>query len=134
MSYKPAPRLVGYWLTPTPSLTPVAKGLMRLDEPVAWMDEAGARWVVPAGFITDGASLPWILTAVWDRWEPRTLRAAIMHDYGYSFHTFGSKSEVDARFYAGLKADHWPHALAYYRAVKLMGWFAWHLQRNVRQG
>jgi len=124
---------VGYWLTATPSLTPVEPGLMRLDVPVAWRDAGGKTWVVPKGFITDGASLPWILTAVWDRWEPRTIQAAILHDYGYSYHTYGSKAEVDRRFYDGLVADGWDHALTYYRGVRWFGWYAWNLQRNVRQ-
>jgi hypothetical protein len=122
------------WLTPIPSLTPVSPRLMRLDSPVAWLDDRGRTLVVPAGFVTDGASLPWIVTAIWDRWEPRTLRASILHDYGYSYHKQGTKAQVDKRFYEGLRADKWDHALTYYRAVKYCGWYAWNLQRNVRQG
>ncbi len=124
----------GTWLTPIPSLTPIAPNLMRIDEPVAWLDGKGKTWVVPAKFVTDGASLPWVLTAIWDRWEPRTLRSSILHDYGYSFHTYGTKEEVDKRFYDGLQEDHWSHALTYYRGVKWFGWYAWNLQRNVKQG
>lgn len=121
----------GYWLTPMPQLTPIGKGLMRLDTPVVWVDSHVKHWEVPTGFVTDGASLPWALTAIWDRWEPRTLRASILHDYGYSFHHIGTKAEVDRRFYNGLIADKWPHATLYYRAVKWAGWYAWSLQRNV---
>jgi len=124
----------GHWLTATPSLTPVAPNLMRLDDPVVWRDSHGKTWTVPAGFITDGASLPWVLTAVWDRWEPRTIQSAVLHDYGYSYHTFGTKDGVDRRFYDGLVADRWGHALTYYRGVRWFGWYAWSLQRNVKQG
>jgi hypothetical protein len=121
------------WLTPTPTMTPIAPNLMRLDSPVAWQDGNGKVWRVPVGFITDGASLPWILTAVWDRWEPRTIQAAILHDYGYSYHASGTKAEVDKRFYNGLIASKWDHATTYFRAVKWFGWYAWNLQRNVVQ-
>jgi hypothetical protein len=123
-----------YWLTPMPSMTPIAPNLMRLDTPVVWVDGNGKQWSVPVGFITDGASLPWLITAIWDRWEPRTLRAAILHDFAYSYHTYGTKDHVDKRFYNGLCADKWSHSLTYYRAVKWGGWYAWNLQRNVRQG
>jgi len=123
----------GYWLTPIPSLTPVKPNLMRLDDPVCWVDAAGKYFVVPTGFITDGASLPWLVTAIWDRWEPKTLRSSILHDYGYSTKSMGTKKQVDKRFLQGLQADKWPHALAYYRAVRFAGWYAWEIQRNVEQ-
>lgn len=123
----------GYWASPIPSMTPVKPNLMRLDDPVVWVEDGGKCFVVPAGFITDGASLPWLVTAIWDRWEPKTLRSSILHDYSYSTKSMGTKEQVDQRFLRGLQADKWPHALAYYRAVKWAGLYAWMLQRNVKQ-
>jgi len=41
---------------------------------------------------------------------------------------------VDKRFYDGLVASKWDHAKTYFRAVKWFGWYAWGLQRNVKQG
>jgi hypothetical protein len=121
------------WVTDIPHLQPIAPNRMMLQSCVIWLDDKGKSWRVPAGFITDGASLPWIVTAIWDRWEPKTLQASILHDYGYTTQMLGTKEEVDERFYRGLLASKWKHAKTYYRAVKHMGWYAWNLQRNIDQ-
>lgn len=55
----------------------------RLDEPLVYEVGSlgsGRRIIVPAGFVTDGASIPRVLQGVlpaWGRWS----RAAVIHDY-----------------------------------------------------
>ena len=121
-----------YWVSDIPRLEDVRAGVKRTLDPLIWNDgPLNAELVVPAGFHTDGASLPFLLTAIWDRWESRTLRSAILHDFGYSTGSLGNKSAVDIRFHRGLLADHWPHAALYYFGVRYFGWYAWNWQRNV---
>lgn len=43
---------------------------------------SGRLIVVPAGFATDGASIPRLLTNLLPKWG-RYSRAAVVHDYGY---------------------------------------------------
>ena len=55
-------------------------------------------WVVPAGFVTDGASTPRILWPVihpWGKW----LKAAILHDW---LLTQGDREHADHEFYEAL--------------------------------
>jgi hypothetical protein len=122
----------GYWVSGIPRMTPIARRLWRTEDNVIW-DDGDEQFTVPAGWITDGASLPWPLLAIWDRMDPQTLRASILHDYGYSTHAIGSKAIVDRRFYDGLVAANWPNSKTYYQAVKWFGWYAWNIQRNVDQ-
>jgi hypothetical protein len=122
----------GFWLTGEPRLELVRPGIFMTLDPLVWFDYAqGINITVPAGFYTDGASLPHLLTVVWDRWDPRTVKASILHDYGYSLHSVGTRAQVDKRFYYGLVEDDWKHATLWYRTLRIFGGFAWHLQRNV---
>jgi hypothetical protein len=122
----------GFWLTCEPRLELVRPGIFRTLDALVWCDYAlQALVVVPRGFCSDGASLPWILTAIWDRWDPVTLKAVLLHDFGCSLHTVGTRAQVDRRFYYGLVEDDWKYARSWYTAVRLYGAYAWYLQRNV---
>ena len=51
-----------------------------VKQPFAYIDKSGQKWDVPAGTITDGASVP---RAFWSLFPPiggRHLRAAVVHD------------------------------------------------------
>ena len=127
-------KIEGYWVSGIPEMLPVRRRIWRVQRDVIWWDgDLETEIVVPAGWLTDGASLPWPVLAIWDRMDPQTLRASILHDYGYSTHKIGTKAEVDRRFLQGLQADNWPYATTYYRAVKLFCWYAWRIQPNVEQ-
>jgi hypothetical protein len=90
----------------------------------AWV--AGRRWAVPAGFTTDGASIPpfcWLL--VGHPYSPSSLRAAILHDWMCRHRAaHGLRStKVHALFYAALRADGvaWARAQAMWLAVRCFG-------------
>ncbi len=101
--------------------------------------------VVPAGFITDFASVPWPFWSFirpWGRWG----KAAILHDYCYQHHEYlvpcadpitseeqnalhipVSRKHADHIFYEAMQAlgvALWRRKLMYW-GVRLFGWLAW---------
>lgn len=56
--------------------------LMRLIEPFRYIDAAGLYWDVPAGFETDGATIPQLLHSVTGGpFTGKFRKAAVPHDY-----------------------------------------------------
>ncbi|MBO5823157.1 MAG: DUF1353 domain-containing protein [Lentisphaeria bacterium] len=96
------------------------------DLTVTWN---GKTVTVPAGFESDGCSVPEFL---WDtvspQLDPRTLRAAIVHDYIYrSSITNWTRLEADELFYDFMVEDGFPKfkaGLAYY-GVRWFGSGSW---------
>lgn len=92
----------------------------RLLAPFTYLSSRGAI-TVPAGFVTDGASIP---RAFWNALSPfgPWFGPAIIHDYLYSeFNRRFTRQESDdlfkeAMFNAGLD---WPRRELIYRAVRL---------------
>lgn len=88
------------------------------------------RSVVPADFISDGASVPrWAHWAV-GRWGCHVW-AALWHDWAYAMSRRGtpicSKKEADLRLYEIARQDgmHWRTAQIMYWAVRLFGGKNW---------
>ena len=120
------------FLTPTPRLfhIPVEDGRLAITlDDVVWVEE-GRNITITRGFPTDGLSLPGIATALgFDPWG-RGLRAALLHDAGYSLHdrdafSLGDKATVDRRFLQGCLIDYPRMAMTYYRAVRWFGGWSW---------
>jgi hypothetical protein len=100
--------------TPTPSsLTPQAtlifglnkngRRLYVLNDEFPYCDKATGRvYVVPKGYVTDFASVPWYGRAVIDPEGP-TARAAIIHDWLYAIGEKGKREEADVAFYRAMK-------------------------------
>ena len=91
------------------------------------------QFVVPAGFITDFASVPWPFWSFirpWGRWG----KAAVLHDYLYQCGACDgriSREEADAFFYQAMKSlgvAPWRRNLMYW-AVRAFGWLAWRRKR-----
>jgi len=66
------------------ALTPLAieregRGEFRVASPVVWI-VGETRIEIPAGYVTDGASLPWFARWLWSPWG-RAGAAAILHDW-----------------------------------------------------
>lgn len=80
-----------------------------------------APWgIVPAGFITNGASIPRILwTITGGPFHPRRMGAATLHDYRYQ-HPDGTRASIDREFHENLCRDG-THA-----------WLAWAMYKVVR--
>jgi hypothetical protein len=87
--------------------------------------------VVPAGFMTDFASIPrefWNLLPPWGTYGP----AAIVHDYLYATQT-ATKENADLVLHEAMAASGVDHAVAeiIYKAVELFGHAAW--ERDLAQ-
>ena len=134
-----------HWITLNPRLGDVRPGIKMTLDDVRWFDEEmGIIVTVPAGFCTDGASIPWPVHLFWKRLDPLTLQASIMHDYGYSCRKklsiqYGhldkwKKQSIDRRFYLGLRAGGCEigRAKVYHFAVSRFGIFAW-IRPNIKE-
>ena len=85
--------------------------------------------VVPKGFCSDGCSVPRFLwSSVSPNIDPRTLAAAILHDYLYRTDIDGwTRKEADEAFYDICRADglSWYKAQKAYWGVRLFGASSW---------
>jgi hypothetical protein len=84
-------------------------------------------YVVPKGFKTDGASVPrvfWSLSMT--PFDPRVIRAAVIHDYIYSSHCI-EREDGDRLFRKILLEDGTDPQITenMYRSVRDFGRFAW---------
>lgn len=94
-----------------PEFQRAPRGEMRLTRPLlarAYVDGAFHAFEVPAGFLTDGASVPpvfWIV--VGHPYSPSSLRAAVLHDWlCRAPRAHGLNSAECARiFFAALRQD-----------------------------
>lgn len=85
----------------------------------------GRRWIVPRGFITDLASIPRLLRALFDV-NGLSRSAAVLHDFLYCLkHT--TRAEADALFLEALKACGVPWGTRYsmWLGVRAGGWMYW---------
>ncbi len=96
--------------------------LIRLLEPLVYDD----GFVVPAGFVSDGCSMPRLLwSALGHPFFHRFLREAIRHDYLYKTQ-ITTRLEADRWFRAAL-AKPWLRIRRHliYIGVRAGGWYAW---------
>ena len=80
---------------------------------------------VPTGFITDFASVPWVLWAWLPSWG-KYGKAAVVHDYLYQT-SQRSRKEADDIFYEAMLVGgtkRWKAKLMYY-GVRFFAWLAW---------
>lgn len=85
------------------------------------------RWRIPKGFISDGGSIPKIFwSIIYGPFNPRVLRASMVHDYFYYTHLI-SRAEADDLFYKMLLEDSAnPHiAWIMWKAVSIFGKYFW---------
>jgi hypothetical protein len=94
-----------------------------LTAPFSFVDPNGYVWKVPAGFKTDGASIPRVLQPITGgRWTRDYVRAAVVHDY-YIRKWYKFPSAVHRVFYDALLASGTNQARAkqMYAAVDTFG-------------
>ena len=100
----------------------------QLMDDLSWSLSVGREntFIVPAGFMTDGASTPRIL---WWLLEPfgRYYRSAVLHDYLYSKQATCSRFLADAIFRDSMYEEGVIIIVRVpmYYAVRLLGWTAW---------
>lgn len=77
--------------------------------------------VVPFGFKTDGATVPWMLRWLFPQMG-RYTRASIAHDYLYDYR-IGTRSQADLEFLKWMLEDRVPiwKAYTFYYAVRIGG-------------
>lgn len=110
---------------------PLPDGLRwRTLEPLTYECDTGEHITVPAGTVTDFASVPRVLWNIIPPIGPY-VRAAVIHDYLYARHRAGDDSrerdEVDSIFFeamvdSGMAA--WK-ARVLWLGVRMGGWSAW---------
>lgn len=83
------------------------------------------RYVVPAGFETDLASVPRLLRWLLDV-NGSSRRPAVLHDYLYRMQPI-SRAQADAIFRRALEAEGTilPGRWLYWSGVRVGGWIAW---------
>ena len=104
----------------------VGPGLFRLS--ATFLYRNGSIAVdVPAGFVSDGASIPKIAwSIVGGPWTGKYRNAAVVHDYLYSVQTF-TRRITDREFLRGMKGlgvSWWKRRLMH-RCVRLVAWIPW---------
>jgi hypothetical protein len=100
-------------------------------------DNGHCDFLVPEGFTTDGASIPWMVQSIlgWGKWDEPQRWAAIAHDYLYCYQSLGMLAPkgdnhrrwCDKVFCALLRSEH-ANPLMWgpmYLAVRVGGWPAY---------
>lgn len=115
------------WVDPEVSATQINRRFWRLNKPVVFIDHVGRRWVVPKGFVTDFATVPFPFTLVVPRSGGHN-PAAVLHDWLYVT-TPIKRREIDLIFVNAMRARPLrvfiPKAGIMWLAVRVGGWFAW---------
>lgn len=90
-----------------------------------YMTKGGTRYVVPRGFITDLASIPRLLRALFDI-NGASRMAAVLHDFLYCIQ-YTTRAEADALFLEALEACGvgWATRWSMYLGVRSGGWVYW---------
>jgi len=116
----------------TPIMEKLLGGEWRLIKPVVYTTSAGHRIEVPAGFLTDLASVPW---GLWNVFPPAGdyTPAAIIHDYLYERQgkvhegPAYSRAECDSIFLEAMQdmGISWLRRNLMWLAVRVGGRHAW---------
>src|SRR5574341_241530 len=114
--------------------------LWRLEEPLAYRARDGRVFLVPAGFITDGASLPRPLWFLYPPFGGEYDRAAIVHDCLYQHaelftgtdHGHFSRGEADRLMLEMMEVDEFrlTGRRVVYRGIRSGGWWSWRKYRK----
>lgn len=84
-----------------------------LTEPWEFTTSKGEHYTIPAGYTSDGMSVPRFFYRVLSaRVDPRTSGPSIVHDFRYENH-IGTRAECDADYRSDLIANGFPRVKAY---------------------
>lgn len=93
-------------------------------------DESWEKIVVPKDFKFDWASVPRLLRILFPKVEPRTIRAACLHDYLFRIKYWYCKSNII--FLLALKID-WVNVIKRYLMfiwVMFWWWYSYYFKKN----
>src|SRR3990167_2908063 len=110
----------------------IAKNQWAITEDFRYYSKTAGLVVVPAGFVTDGASIPSILWGiVGSPWSGNYPGAAVIHDYVYCKQEFKrvvcDKIFLEAMAVLGFN---WGKRRLMYTALRMFGWLAWKKKRG----
>lgn len=102
-------------------------GDWQLTTPLVYVHPVYGEIIVPAGFITDLASIPRLCHRIVNPCTTGTRRPAIVHDYLYSGATNLTRKEADLVLYDALRecGINWAIANSMYYAVRTFGGQYW---------
>lgn len=127
--------LAGCLAIPSPvTVADVDDRYSMLTEPLVWkIGKTGRTIVVPAGFVTDYASIPPGVRAFIGK-RGRHSRAAVVHDFLY-WSQLCSRAQADNLMLIGMKEDDAGalRSWAIHTGVDLGGGFAWEANRKARK-
>jgi hypothetical protein len=122
-------------------ITPIGPGRWKLRAPLEAQTEFGLI-VVPAGFVTDGASVPRFLWPLYPPMDGDYDAAAVLHDYAYQHSQIDlarqlagrvlTRAEADSLLSEGMVATNTAKRkrLAIYVGVRVGGKPAWNADRK----
>ncbi len=124
----------------TPLVTEhVHAGRKRLTADLVYQAKNGRVFTVPAGFYSDGASVPRVLWSLYPPFGGQYEPAAWLHDYLYAYaeREFGtdaghvSRAEADGLMYEAMTAlgFRWSGRQTIYYGVRSGGWLPWRRYR-----
>ena len=93
----------------------------------------GRKQKIPAGFLSDGASIPRIFWRILDPpITAGTLIASLKHDFVYQT-ACTSRKKADRMFWKDMKRAGYPRwkAFLHYSAVRIFGWIPWKKWRTL---
>ena len=105
----------------------IAKNQWAILEYFRYYSDMAGLIIVPAGFVSDGASIPSVLWGVvGSPWSGKYPHAALVHDYLYFKQDFtraiSDKIFIEAM---GILGVNWFKRRLMYRAVRTFGWLCW---------
>lgn len=119
----------------TLKLEPAESGWLSVSKPFIVIDrKRQVPLVVPPGFMTDLASVPWFLRWLIRHDHPYLREASVVHDYLYTrvagrFYHY-TRRQADRLLYAGMRSAGAPFAFAaaVYVSVRAFGWLGWRVR------
>jgi hypothetical protein len=84
---------------------------MKVLQPFGYVDSKGLAWDVPAGLVTDGASVPRAFWALFPPWTGNYRKAAVIHDH-YCTTKARTWQETHNVFYEAMLAEGMSEGLA----------------------
>lgn len=134
--------MTGQFLTPLVTKH-VSVGRKELAADLVYRGSNGTEYTVPAGFYSDGASVPRICWTLYPPFGGQYEPAAWVHDYLYAYaeDEYGtdnghiSRGEADGLFYEAMETlgFRWTGRNTIHRAVRMGGWNTWRKYRKERK-
>ena len=108
----------------------LVRGKVVTQSTLVWRRDMFSDVAVPAGFVTDLASLPWFTSLLFKKLG-KSQRAAVLHDYLYK-HRVDSKTWADRQFLEAMRIDgvkRWRRN-SMWLAVSVFGFYAWNRNKK----